>query len=66
MSATSHDEDFERKVAAGAEALLKQWDVNPNNRKSILPSAKADARAVLLAAMAPPHSKKVRKKKSAQ
>ena len=58
MSAVSKDKDFERKVAAGAEALLKQWDINPDNRKTILPTAKADARAVLIAAAALKHRRR--------
>lgn len=57
MSAVSKDKDFERKVAAGAEALLKQRNIiaantDPTYWQNAFRLATSEARIVLLTAAA--------------
>ncbi len=57
MSLVQYDEDFDKKVAAGAVALLKeknivQENIGPDRWKALFNVASSQARTVLLAAMA--------------
>ena len=57
MSVVQYDEDFDKKVAAGAVALLKeknivQENIEPDRWKALFDVASSQARTVLLAAMA--------------
>lgn len=57
MSVVQYDEDFDKKVAAGAVALLKEKNIveenlDPDRWKALFNVASSQSRTVLLAAMA--------------
>lgn len=63
MSVVPYDEDFDAKVTAGAEALLKQRNIvqantSPEYWQNAFNIATSEARIVLLAAMAVVANKK--------